>query len=68
MEKTMIRGDDFLIPDISQVQAITAAHPAATSILIGGQWVQVNATAQNVIAQFDAAQRAPSVGFVGVKR
>ena len=59
----MIRGPDFLIPDPALIQAITAAHPAATSILVAGQWVQVNAPAADVIAQYDAAKRAASVGF-----
>lgn len=58
-----IRGSDFLIPDPSQIQAITAAHPAATSILIAGVWVQVSAPAADVIAQFDAAAAARRVGF-----
>ena len=59
----MIRGPDFLIPDVSLVQAITAAHPTATSILVSGQWVQVTMPAAEVIAQFDAAKRPQATGF-----
>lgn len=59
----MIRGVDFLIPDPSLIQAITAAHPAATSLLIAGVWVQVAAPAADVIAQYDAAKKTPRAGF-----
>ena len=59
----MIRGPDYLIPDIAQVQAITAAHPAATNLLIAGQWVTVSAPAADVIAQYDAAKAPPPPGF-----
>ena len=51
----MIRGTDFLIPDPAAIQAINAAHPAATNILIAGVWVTVNATAADVIKQYDDA-------------
>lgn len=59
----MIRGPDFLIPDLSLIHAINAAHPAATSLLIAGQWVTVPMPAEQVIAQYDAAKKPTRTGF-----